>query len=708
MPPNAESDDAWSQHVRDTLTQFAEPLLRQVAAKLVRARTNQPLDEVLDKSIGTLLNPPVIDRRIRDLSPAGRKLLAVIGLSRQPRWKVGHLLATLAGLGHGEGFTPIQEALESGLLFPELTGGMIDDFAAWLGASGTLNAVVFAHPSVANRARGEDLELPNLAEPGSGAVRLADGLDWPLRLAAVWQQIEAGPMRLTQGRTLFKRDQTRLQADETLNAPAVDQLATLIDPGALALFWARAAGLLQETDGELRAQPLDSWSVPLPTALERLFAALPLVETWDPLAGYAPSEVGLSPFPSAAFLLLLVLASGAKKPGDSTPTNALAAWLWDHHPTWAGTLPESAQADRGVAWVDRFLLGVAHPLRLVEAVDTAEGRRVRLSDMGRFLLAGGGEAATPPAFPQTLLVQPNAEVLAYRQGLTPELIATLSRFARWKGLGPACTLELNPEQTYRGLESGLTLPMILQTLNRHGTRPVPATVADLLQRWSNKRERITAYSSAVLVEFPSPAELDEAVGRGIVVLRVTDRIGMTADGKEPNLTQLRLIGNRDYESRPQRCITVADDGVTLLVDAAQSDLLLEAEIGKYAEPLPNETPSVRRFKLTPRSLRRAAELGLTLTEIDQWFVERSGFPLSPAGRLFLLSRQLAAPVAARKLVVQFPTSELADGVMQWPESRALVAERLGPVSVAIEEAALAPLQAILAEVGAALANPEGS
>jgi hypothetical protein len=702
MFSSAEAD-AWSSHVRDTLGRYSEPLLRQVAAKLVRARTNQPLDEVLDKAISTLLNPPVIDRRLKDLSPAARKLLAAIGLSRRPTWKVGHLLALLAGLGHAEGFTPIQETLEAGLLFPELNSGEVEDFAAWLGASGTLHAVVFAHPAVSIRARGEDLGLSDLGTAASGPVRIADGLDWPLRLAAVWQQIDAGPMRLTQGNTLFKRDQTRLQADDVLNTPAVDQLAILPDPGTLALFWARAAGLLQEQDGELRSKPLDVWNAPLHEVLERLVSAMPLLEAWDPLAGYAPSDIGLSPFPSAAFLCLLALAG--MKPGHTVSPASLAAWLWEHHPTWAGTLPDSEHETQGEKWVATFLLGLAHPLRLVEAVDTTEGRMVRLADLGRHLLAAGPEPAAPPAFPQTLLVQPNAEVLAYRQGLTPDLIATLSRFARWKGLGPACTLELNPEQTYRGLESGLTLPMILQALNRHGTRPVPPAVTDLLQRWSNKRERITVYSSAVLVEFPSAAELDEAMGRGIVALRVTDRIGMTADGKEPGLTQLRLIGNRDYEGRPQRCLTVAEDGVTLLVDAAQADLLLEAEIGKYAEPLANETPTIRRFRLSPPSLRRAAELGLSLSDIDLWFEERSGLPLSPAGRLFLLGKQLPPPVASRKLVVQFPTSDIADGVMQWPETRALVSERLGPQAVAIDESAFEPLQKLLADLGVALEPP---
>jgi len=696
MLPSAESD-AWSVQVRDALTLYAEPLLRQVAAKLVRSRSNQPIDDLLDKAVGTLANPPVIDRRIKDLTPAARTVLAVIGLSRQPRWKVGHLLSLLAAFGHAEGFTPIQEALEAGLLVPELRGQALTDFAAWLGAAGTLNAMVFAHPAVASRARGEELDLPNLASAANAPARVADGLDWPLRFAAIWQQIDAGPMRLTQGNTLFKRDQTRLQADDVLNAPAVEQLAAVPDPGTLVLFWAQAAGLLEETEGELRATPLDAWSVPLSALLEQLFAALPHVEAWDPLAGYAPSDTGLSSLPSAALLCLLVC--NPRKPTDSVTTAAIATWLWDHHPSWAGTLPPEAHKEHGKTWVEAFLLGIAHPLRLVEAMDAADGKRVRLSDLGRHLLAGGPEPTATPAFPQTLLVQPNAEVLAYRQGLTPELIGVLSRFARWKGLGAACTLELNPEQTYRGLESGLTLPMMLQTLNRHGTRPVPPNVADLLQRWSNKRERITVYSSAVLVEFPTPADLDAALGRGIVAVRVTDRIGMTADGKEPALSQLRLIGNRDYEGRPQRCMTVDADGVTLTVDAAQADLLLEAEIGRYAESLAHENPVVRRFRLSPQSLRRAADLGLSLADIDVWFTERSGIPLSPAGRLFLLARQLQAPAAARKLVVQFPTSELTDGVMQWPETRVLVAERLGPTAISVDEEAFDALQRVMAEIG---------
>ena len=176
---------------------------------------------------------------------------------------------------------------------------------------------------------------------------------------------------------------------------------------------------------------------------------------------------------------------------------SIAAWLWTHHPSWAGAIPQSDTENRGTTWVINWLFGVA-----LSASTSRGSGRASPAVCVRSAFARAGTAPHPiPAFPQTLLIQPNAEILAYRQGLTPGLIAALSRFARWKRLGPACTLELTAEQTYRGLESGLTLPMMMQTLARHSSRPIPPAVADLLQRWASKRERITVFTSAVLVEF---------------------------------------------------------------------------------------------------------------------------------------------------------------------------------------------------------------
>ena len=173
---------------------------------------------------------------------------------------------------------------------------------------------------------------------------------------------------------------------------------------------------------------------------------------------------------------------------------------------------------------------------------------------------------------------------------------------------------------------------------------------------------------------------------------------MTADGSEPGLNQLRLIGNRDYEARPQQCIRVDEDGVTLNVDIAAADLLLDAEIVRFSTPLPSEPLASRRYRLTAELLRRAAELQ-PVSDIDAWFVDRTGQQLSPAGHFLLIGPQAPPPIAPRLLAVRFPSAQLADGAMQWPESRKYISERLGPTIVAVAEENLDSLRRVLSEVG---------
>ena len=88
-----------------------------------------------------------------------------------------------------------------------------------------------------------------------------------------------------------------------------------------------------------------------------------------------------------------------------------------------------------------FLLGLAHPLRLVQIGRSPQGEDlVRLSPLGRWLLGVAESPPDPVSYPKTILVQPNLEIVVYRQGLTPGLIASLSTFAAWKSLGSVCTL----------------------------------------------------------------------------------------------------------------------------------------------------------------------------------------------------------------------------------------------------------------------------
>jgi hypothetical protein len=685
-PSPAQPD--WTALLRDTLEHYDEALVRVVAGKLLRPRNEWPVEELIERSVGTVANAVVIDRRLQELGPAERRLLALIAHSRQPRWRLGSLLELLAALGHAEGPAPVFNLLEAGLLYPELPAGhpRLKTFEEWLGQASVTGFAIFAHPLVAARALGEDLGLPDLRETGGTGLLMpqeADGLEWPLRLAALWQQVATAPLRRTQQGDFFKRDLDRLRTDPLLTAPAPDSLGDVPDAALFAIALATVEGIVAEKDGELRAASLPAvWEEGLPPALAALWSALPRLDAWDPLDGWRGGPSPGNPFPSAYLLSLLLLA---RLPANAwTAPGTVGDWILDHHPYWSGG---GVRPSRLRDWASTFLLGLAYQLRWIQAARTTSGAwLVRLSPLGRWVLGIGELPALEAPYAQTLFVQPNLEIVAYRQGLTLGLIARLARFATWKGLGAACTLQLEPETVYRALESGETFQSIVQTLEQHGTRATPAPVIESLRTWSNKRDRISIYPSAALLEFNSAEDLNEALARGLPGVRVSDRLALVSQESAIDFRHFRLTGTRDYSLPPERCVEVEPDGVTLSIDLARSDLLLETELPRFAESVSRPGSNGRRqYRLTPASLAAGREGGLGLSALESWFVQRTGHPLSAATRLLLTGSQLPPPELRQHLVLHVATAELADGLMQWPETRALIESRLGPTALAIAE-----------------------
>src|SRR5947209_19141028 len=118
MPPL--HPPAWTDRLRQVLTGYDEALLRAVAGKLFRPRSQWPAEELIERSLVTLQNAVACDRRLHDLEAACRQLLALIAHSRQPRWPVGNLVEMLVALGHADGLSPVLTLLETGLLYPDL------------------------------------------------------------------------------------------------------------------------------------------------------------------------------------------------------------------------------------------------------------------------------------------------------------------------------------------------------------------------------------------------------------------------------------------------------------------------------------------------------------------------------------------------------------------------------------------------------------
>jgi hypothetical protein len=723
----------WSELQRQTLACYDAALLRQVAARLVKPRNQWPVEDLIERGAAVASNPVVIDRRLQDRTPAARQVLALIGHSRQPCWNLGNLVEMVVALGHGDGLQPVLELLEAGLLYPRLHDAKetanrngsparkIKSFEQWMAAPGPAGLRVFAPPPIAVRALGEDLGLPDLSsldfgERGASApcsdhnrgltppARLpsssfqeADGLEWLLRLAVLWQQTVAAPLRRTQQGGFFKRDFERLQQDALLNASPADRLADVPDAAFLTIALAEREGMVEDVEGELRAAALPAvWDKGLAAALESLWTDLPHLSVWNPLDGWRGGEtLAGNPFPSAYLLVFLLLARLPE--GASVRPETVEQWIVEQHPYWTN---ESLRPSRQKPWLETFLLGVAYQLRLVQAARDEDGWRVRLSPAGRWFLGLGEAPNLETVYTQTLLVQPNLHIVAYRQGLTSGLIARLTQFAQWENLGAACTLQLQPETVYRALEAGQSFDSIRLTLEQHGTRGIPPAVLDSLRTWSNKRDRITVYPSATLLEFASADDLNEALARGLPAVRLSDRLAVAASEEAIEFRHFRLTGTRDYALPPEKCVHVESDGVTLSVDLARSDLLLETELPRFAELAGGSSANGRRqYRLTPASLNAGRSAGMSLTTLEMWFHQRAGQPLPPAARLLMTAGQTQAPHLRRHLVLQVADEELADGLMQWPQTRELIEERLGPAALVVAEDNAAALRERLRAAG---------
>lgn len=681
--PKFEEEDSVSAGfapARDALDRYGDALLRRIAAQTGRQRVQFDGDETREYLLTTINNPVLVDRTLKQLSPAARRLLRLVGISGQSRWQIPSLVEFGSILGTHDGIAPVRELLDAGLAYPELAARApkIISWEAWLGIASSQPLAVHIAPLASSRSQREPLELPKVDfDVVPQAPVEADGYEWLLRAAVAWQVVRESPLRLTQQGGLFKRDLDRLSNHPILASPPVEQIGEVPDAALLSVLLAQLAGLLGRIHDQITVLEFpDSWANGLGSAIQGFWAALVGIDSWDPVHGLSGT-----PGRSTSAAAVLTLAVLAELPPDQWVQAKEIDRLLSGGPDGR---PELVKA---------LLLGILHQLRLVQAARHKNEWWVRLTSIGNAVAQCKPPPAVSPALEQTLLVQPNLEIILYRQGLTPSLVARLSRMAEWKSIGLACTLGLTAESVYRGLESGETLTEILALFDRHGSRALSDTVLNSLRSWASKRERILAFPSALLLEFREPADLERAVRLGLVEHRISERIGLISNEERIDYQQLRLVGTRDYLSSDDLCVAVSQDGLTLTVNDHKSDLLLEGELKRFSEQA-----EASRFELTVRSLRTARETGLDEAALDAWFRRRTGLPLPPAARLLIAADQSTAMSLIHTPLLRVPTEDLADGLAAWPATASLVGERLAPTVFAVPDESIEQLQAALAQL----------
>jgi hypothetical protein len=732
--PIAAESAVWDELLGATLGRYSDGLLRAVGERLLKPRGKKTPAELREQMAAAVANPALIDRRLKELGEPAATLLALVHASRRPRWRLGGLLelhGAIAGADAAGGMDVVFKLFASGFLYPigSADSGKLKSFEEWLGRGHATHFEVFTHPALAQRASLLAARWPalpaELHRRAESPPRETDGLETFLRLGWLWQQVHLSPLRLTQLAAYFKRDADRLAAPP-LSDPWEGQCAALPDPGMAVASLGLELGWFALNETELAAAPLraECFTASLPDAVQTLVALLPGLASWTAWEGGQGLRAAFSPYGSVAVLSLALLRDLPE--GAWAAPEDVADWIAARHPWWTGAAPtQDAAPDPGQPPARRtlalrtgmtaFLGGLAHQWKLTQVAMNGESIVVRLAPLGQAILAGGrgrhdshagplartggengGWGEPPIRRTRTLLVQPNLEVLAYRQGLTPGLIAELTRFADWKSLGAACTLVLGPASVYRGLESGCTFESIRQTLERHSAKELPESALAALRTWADKRDRLTVYAQATLLEFPTGADLDAYLSRNLPGARLAERLLLVASEADLDLKNFRLLGARDYVAPPGKCVSVADDGVTLTIDVPRADLLLDAELERFAIPGTTVNDAAHRvYRLTLESLRRARELGVALSFLEDWFARRTGAETPPAVRLLFSAGDLPPLAAEECLVLTTATQELADGLWQWPSTRALLERRLGPCALVVAADKLPMLRQLL-------------
>src|SRR5205085_1150638 len=98
---------------------------------------------------------------------------------------------------------------------------------------------------------------------------------------------------------------------------------------------------------------------------------------------------------------------------------------------------------------------------------------------------------------------------------------------------------------------GESLASLIQILEGHSMKALPSAVLDALKTWSNKRERITIYTTGAIFEFASAAEMNDAIARGLPALKLTDRLAIVPNESAIEYKHFRLTGTRDYTLPPE-------------------------------------------------------------------------------------------------------------------------------------------------------------
>lgn len=256
----------------------------------------------------------------------------------------------------------------------------------------------------------------------------------------------------------------------------------------------------------------------------------------------------------------------------------------------------------------------------------------RLTPVGAWLLGVGPQPEIRVEGGQ-VIVQPNFHIMAF-DPVSDAVLVELSRFAERLASERVSEFRLTRASVYSAQRAGWDVERIRTHLESLSGSPLPENVRRTLEEWQALHERIRIYPRVKLVHAADEQVLDRLMESG-------DLQGAFGRRFEPRLAEVRspklgdfvrLLYNHDLlpmvhlgENRPRpRSVSLVEEphSLRLRFTVPLPDLYLHGYLAPFADP------EEGGYRVTPKSLQRAAAGGLEASDVVRALERISGERLS--------------------------------------------------------------------------------
>ena len=288
--------------------------------------------------------------------------------------------------------------------------------------------------------------------------------------------------------------------------------------------------------------------------------------------------------------------------------------------------------------------------------------------------------ALEPQDPQaSLLVQPNFDIIAYLEELTPNAMQALACADCTRIDTQTATFTITRSSVYRALETGFSVENMIKMLGENSRIPISGNVSSSIREWAGRRERLSLTQHSTLLEYHNSAERDAALQK-FKWQAVGTRFAL--------VTQVpKGIDKHRYSSPPSRTIKFLSDGRFTLEGG--SDLAARAVLASIAIQ-----DATGKFRIDPQAVR----IGRFTNQTREAFIARvtGGIPASLEALLSIWEGKRKAPSIASAILFQH---EQAAALAEHPSLKPCFEMQLGPTAWLVKPGFEKQLEKTLKELG---------